>query len=539
MFSQGAVVMTWSLLLLEAGVRRADDYRLQAYAALAVGACLVADVFLLHGRGITVAAGVDVGQEIARQAWRVLPVAAALAYAFAGRLALHSRGERTVRHAAAAAAAATVGTVFVALFEYRVTPAHALAAIWAGTGAAAAAFGAWRAVDVFRWHGCALAAAGAIVALAPLVLNEVDTRQEYAAAASVIVFTYLAAFVGRRGATGLVASALGGVAFAGNALQTLFVWRVVPADAVAPVWAASAVALVTMGALRRRPEQRWQGYALIVLSTGRALLPFAATSLTTAQTVSSVLVIALAYAASYVGRALPGRAGAAGNAEEQTIAGGLSWLATAHLGIWINEVLPPFAVPACMAASAAGLLVLGVARPRAGQRWQAYGLFAFSGLRLLFELGLAEHGHAAAVVWAALAIAMYFASGLGLRTALRRAAAIEGPQAGDEYARRVLLVGGSILLSVLIADEVGAGLLTLAWALQGAAVLAAGFLMRERVLRLSGLALLFVCILKLFAYDLRQLEALARILSFVVLGLVLLAVSWIYTRYREQIRRLL
>ncbi len=59
------------------------------------------------------------------------------------------------------------------------------------------------------------------------------------------------------------------------------------------------------------------------------------------------------------------------------------------------------------------------------------------------------------------------------------------------------------------------------------------------MLRLSGLALLFLCILKLFAYDLQQLEALARILSFVVLGLVLLAVSWVYTTYREQIRKLL
>ena len=59
------------------------------------------------------------------------------------------------------------------------------------------------------------------------------------------------------------------------------------------------------------------------------------------------------------------------------------------------------------------------------------------------------------------------------------------------------------------------------------------------MLRLSGLALLFLCILKLFVYDLQQLEALARILSFVVLGLVLLTVSWVYTRYREQIRKLL
>jgi len=66
-----------------------------------------------------------------------------------------------------------------------------------------------------------------------------------------------------------------------------------------------------------------------------------------------------------------------------------------------------------------------------------------------------------------------------------------------------------------------------------------GLASRARVLRLSGLALLMACILKLFIYDLNELEALARILSFVVLGLILLGISWTYTRYREQIKRLL
>ena len=36
---------------------------------------------------------------------------------------------------------------------------------------------------------------------------------------------------------------------------------------------------------------------------------------------------------------------------------------------------------------------------------------------------------------------------------------------------------------------------------------------------------------------LRRREALARILSFVILGLVLLGVSWIYTRFKDEIRR--
>jgi uncharacterized membrane protein len=69
--------------------------------------------------------------------------------------------------------------------------------------------------------------------------------------------------------------------------------------------------------------------------------------------------------------------------------------------------------------------------------------------------------------------------------------------------------------------------------------LASGFPLRDRVLRLSGLALLLACILKLFVWDLRHLETLPRILSFLVLGLFLVAVSWIYTRFRERVQRYL
>jgi uncharacterized membrane protein len=75
--------------------------------------------------------------------------------------------------------------------------------------------------------------------------------------------------------------------------------------------------------------------------------------------------------------------------------------------------------------------------------------------------------------------------------------------------------------------------------MEGVALLASGFPLRDRVLRLSGLALLLACILKLFVWDLRHLETLPRILSFLVLGLLLVAVSWIYTRFRDRVQRYL
>ena len=82
-------------------------------------------------------------------------------------------------------------------------------------------------------------------------------------------------------------------------------------------------------------------------------------------------------------------------------------------------------------------------------------------------------------------------------------------------------------------------MLTMAWAMEARALLGAGFPMRDRLQRLSGLALFMLCVLKLFLYDLRALETVNRILSFIVLGLILVGVSWVYTRFRDRLKRYL
>jgi uncharacterized membrane protein len=108
------------------------------------------------------------------------------------------------------------------------------------------------------------------------------------------------------------------------------------------------------------------------------------------------------------------------------------------------------------------------------------------------------------------------------------------PYAGSAYS---LL--GTILLTVLLFREVQGRLLTVALGIEGAVLLIAGLVASERILRLTGLALFLLCIGKAFAYDLRHLDTFSRIVSFIVLGLLLLGASWVYTRFRERIKRLL
>ncbi len=109
----------------------------------------------------------------------------------------------------------------------------------------------------------------------------------------------------------------------------------------------------------------------------------------------------------------------------------------------------------------------------------------------------------------------------------------------DRHARTFYSLLASVLLAVLLFYQVSGGMLTVAWGIEGLALLGAGFPLRDRVQRLSGLLLFLICVLKLFLYDLRELETINRIISFIVLGVILVSVSWVYTRFRDRIQRYL
>ncbi|HKG23393.1 MAG TPA: DUF2339 domain-containing protein [Blastocatellia bacterium] len=74
--------------------------------------------------------------------------------------------------------------------------------------------------------------------------------------------------------------------------------------------------------------------------------------------------------------------------------------------------------------------------------------------------------------------------------------------------------------------------LSMIWMVYGGVLLTIGILRRSKLLRLMGLTLLSVTILKVFLWDLSSLEKLYRIISFIVLGAILLAVSFLYQRLR-------
>jgi uncharacterized membrane protein len=103
--------------------------------------------------------------------------------------------------------------------------------------------------------------------------------------------------------------------------------------------------------------------------------------------------------------------------------------------------------------------------------------------------------------------------------------------------QRYFALFGAATLAILLYYELPAGWVTTAIAIEGLILILTGITTQERSFRIYGLALLLVSLLKLVTIDVSSVEAIYRILSYIAVGLMLLAASLIYTRYRSVVQR--
>jgi uncharacterized membrane protein len=75
--------------------------------------------------------------------------------------------------------------------------------------------------------------------------------------------------------------------------------------------------------------------------------------------------------------------------------------------------------------------------------------------------------------------------------------------------------------------------LSILWTLYAAAALSWGFLRSSSAVRYAALALFGVTVVKVFLVDLSAVRTAYRILSFLILGVVLLLVSLVYQKARK------
>jgi len=107
----------------------------------------------------------------------------------------------------------------------------------------------------------------------------------------------------------------------------------------------------------------------------------------------------------------------------------------------------------------------------------------------------------------------------------------------DTVSRQFFAQLASTLVPILIFYQLSADYVSMGWAIAALALLGTGFATRERTFRLCGLALFLLTLGKVTLFDLAGVETIYRILSFIVLGVILLLASLAYTRYRKTVER--
>ncbi len=96
-----------------------------------------------------------------------------------------------------------------------------------------------------------------------------------------------------------------------------------------------------------------------------------------------------------------------------------------------------------------------------------------------------------------------------------------------------------VLITLTIAVKMNPGMVTLSWGIEGVIVILLGLLVSQRTYRLTGLALLLLCVGKIVCLDAWRLSDTDRYITFIVLGAAMCSVPILYGRYRESVRRLL
>jgi hypothetical protein len=449
--------------------------------------------------------GVEALRLLASDMWMLpvdqwLPVASLDAVVFYANRALYA-ADYFYGYAGAAALALVIGKKIQ-------EPYRSVA--WQAAAAGAFVFGWWRRLFDFRLQGYLLLAVG-------LAATAAETRElPLAVAAGVCYAVALCALWSgadrfAEDERGLVR--LGGAGAAVAALMAL-VWRLVPGEYLGVGWMALAVLVLELG-LRRLPDDfRRVAYAAAAAGAGHVWL-FNVVGLSNAgpwePRLMPLWAALLAYAIALRAR----------REEGGMLLMGASTIGLAFGVVALWALLPAEMVAASWAAVALALLLVARQWKRDVFDWQSYPAAA-----LAYLLSMANLPDTSAAVWTTCAaIACFYAAQLVSQR--------------DGWRRLYFSLLATTLTTMLLYYRISGSMLTVACGIEGVILLASGFPLRDRVLRISGLTLLLACILKLFVWDLRHLETLPRIFSFIVLGVILLGVSWIYTRFRERVAKFL
>ncbi len=334
---------------------------------------------------------------------------------------------------------------------------------------------------------------------------------------------------------------------------------------VSLAWGIEALVLLWLSFPLAMRELRWSGYLILLVSAFWVLAADTPAALERDLTpflnqpmigyAAAVIAPALAACLLYLRRAeVPG--------EEWAIPALAVW------GAVVGAVVLPVQLDGALvsvswAAYAVFLLLVSVRLRMDALRWATYVLLAALVIRLaaietadidldtlrpVINWRFLAFGSGIASLYAALWLARRSSVNFGAR--FREVEATAAPVAlfGLATLASLWILSAEILasadsarlnLSAQASDNVAVLGLTLLWAIYGAALMLLGVLRRMRLVRVTGLGLLIVSVIKLFAYDSGALEQEYRVIAFLALGALLVAGGFLYQRHSSAVREFL
>jgi uncharacterized membrane protein len=525
----GVAWLTFAALLFELGFRaRKPEFLFQSYAVGTLGT----------GAGLLFAA--FPGSPDWQHEWLPIAIAAAIHYAITLRIRFGERGRVPEMVTWITSGSATA---FLMVLAWKVVPGDYLGLTWLILGAALFELGIRKLPEQLRWFSYAASALG----LARLVYFDVVLVHKGDARAEAISL----------GVAALVCSAMSARFFrpatdripdrerewardldcaAGTLFLMSLAWLELPSAVVALAWGILSLAILEIGFQYSLSRFRLIGNVASAAAFGRLFLANF-TNLGSTLRISHRMLTVLPVVGSqyFIWRRYRD---SDARPLERSFARAYLYAPAILMVVLMRFELGRSLAVVGWALFCVVLFRTGMVAKVADLRWQSYAIALLAFWRCWntnFYIPESLAGIRGRVLAGALVTASFYAaqllaprtSGDGARGLL------------DRHSRIFFSLLASTLLAVLLFYEVSGGVLTMAWGVEALALLGAGFPLRDRVQRLSGLFLFMVCVLKLFLYDLRQLETINRILSFIVLGLILVSVSWIYTRFRDRIQRYL
>jgi len=218
------------------------------------------------------------------------------------------------------------------------------------------------------------------------------------------------------------------------------------------------------------------------------------------------------------------------SAAEKQFLPALCLLASAVTAISVNHYVPDIYKTA---AASGVLLVLYLAGAALQDEALARSAFAFMPYIFFRRLGIDDYTAVGPLVkWGAVLAAPAAFFGIHLAWIKRPERVFKNVDA------RIMacagIVPGVVLLFHALFFYAGSSVITLSLGLSGLALFAPGFLFKDKLLRYSGLLMFAAAVLRIGIVDIAGLPIIYKIISFILMGLILLGVSYVYTRFMDE-----